>query len=76
MSQTSLSRRLGKLEASYAAEKRPMSCEEAEEMNAVLAEIFFNALANVKANPPKTELIGHDWIEEIRQIGCVPEQNN
>lgn len=75
MSQNSLSRRIGKLEASYAAEKRPMSCEEAEKMNAVLAEIFFNALANVKANPP-TELIGHDWIDEIRQIGCVPDQKN
>lgn len=44
-------------------------------MNAVLAEIFFNALANVKANPP-TELIGHDWIDKIRQIGCVPDQKN
>ena len=75
MSRASLSRRIGKLEASVAAKRRPMSCDEAEKMNAVLTNIFVSALENVKANPP-TELIGHDWIDEIRQIGCVPDQNN
>ncbi|WP_156367126.1 hypothetical protein [Bosea thiooxidans] len=73
MSQHSFIRRIAKLEAAHAAERRPLSCEDAEKMNAALAEIFFDALAYVEANPSK-EIVGSNWIDELAKIRTVPSR--